>query len=79
MTIIPACSGAPRHAPSTFQKDDAEKITGGSRSIAGAQAWATVASICRTARQQGRDVLGTLKTLIERSWSGQEPGFLSSG
>lgn len=55
------------------------KITGGSRSTAGAQAWATVASICRTARQQGRDVLATLKTLIERSWSGQEPGFLSSG
>lgn len=55
------------------------KITGGSRSMAGARAWATVASICRTARQQGRDVLGTLKTLIERSRSGQEPGFLSSG
>jgi transposase len=55
------------------------KITGGSRSTAGAQAWATVASICRTARQQGRDVLATLKALIERSWSGQEPGFLSSG
>lgn len=55
------------------------KITGGSRSMAGARAWATVASICRTARQQGRDVLGTLKTLIERSWSGQEPGYLSSG
>lgn len=55
------------------------KITGGSRSMAGARAWATLASICRTARQQGRDVLGTLKTLIERSWSGQEPGFLSSG
>jgi hypothetical protein len=55
------------------------KITGGSRSTAGARAWATVASICRTARQQGRDVLDTLKTLIERNWSGQEPGFLSSG
>jgi hypothetical protein len=55
------------------------KITGGSRSTAGAQAWATLASICRTARQQGRDVLGTLKTLIERSWAGREPGFLSTG
>lgn len=55
------------------------KITGGSRSTAGADAWATLASILRTARQQGRDVLDTLKTLIERHWSGQEPGFLASG
>lgn len=55
------------------------KITGGSRGTAGARAWATLASILRTARQQGRDVLGTLKTLIERHWSGQEPGFLASG
>jgi transposase len=55
------------------------KITGGSRSSAGAQAWATLASILRTARQQGRDVLDTLKTLIERHWSGQEPGYLASG
>lgn len=55
------------------------KITGGSRSSAGANAWAMLASIARTARQQGRDVLKTLKTLIERYWSGQEPGFLASG
>ena len=55
------------------------KVTGGSRSEAGAAAWATVASLLRTARQQGRDVLDTLKTLIERAWSGQEPGFLASG
>lgn len=55
------------------------KITGGSRSAAGAQAWATLASILRTARQQGRNVLDTLKILIERHWSGQEPGFLASG
>ena len=55
------------------------KITGGSRSTAGADAWATLASVLRTARQQGRHVLDTLKTLLERSWSGQEPGFLASG
>lgn len=55
------------------------KITGGSRSSAGADAWATVASILRTARQQGHDVLTALKTLIERSWSGGEPGYLASG
>jgi len=55
------------------------KITGGSRSTAGADAWATLASVLRTARQQGRDVLATLKTLVERHWSGGEPGFLASG
>jgi transposase len=55
------------------------KVTGGSRSAAGAAAWATVASLLRTARQQGRDAMEALKTLIERSWSGQEPGFLASG
>ena len=55
------------------------KITGGSRSDAGADAWAVLASVLRTARQQGRDALGTLKTLIEQHWSGQEPGFLASG
>jgi transposase len=55
------------------------KITGGSRSARGGRAWATLASILRTARQQGRDALGTLKTLIERHWTGMEPGFLASG
>jgi transposase len=55
------------------------KITGGSRGPTGARAWATIASVLRTARQQGRNVLDTLKTLIERSWSGQDPGLLASG
>ncbi len=55
------------------------KITGGSRSDAGADAWAILASVLRTARQQGLHALGTLKTLIEQRWSGQEPGFLASG
>ena len=55
------------------------KITGGSRSTAGADAWATLASVLRTARQQGRNLRDTLSDLIERHWSGQEPGFLASG
>lgn len=55
------------------------KITGGSRSTPGAQAWATLASILRTARQQGREILSTFKTLIEQHWSGQPPGLLASG
>ncbi len=53
------------------------KITGGSRGRRGARAWAVLASILRTARQQGRDVLATLKTLLIKSWAGQEPGLLT--
>jgi transposase len=48
------------------------KITGGSRSETGAKAWAIVASVMRTAEQQGRDVLETLKTLLRAEWSGQD-------
>ncbi len=53
------------------------KITGGSRSDAGAQAWAIVASVMRTAEQQGRDVLETLKTLLRAAWSGKDIGLLT--
>lgn len=49
------------------------KITGGNRSEAGAQAWAILASIMRTAEQQGRDVLETIKALLRAAWSGQQP------
>ena len=54
------------------------KITGGSRSPAGAAAWAVVASVLRTARQQGRDVLGTLKQLLMDCWAGKKPRLLTS-
>ncbi len=53
--------------------------TEGSRSARGAQAWAVLASLLRTARQHGRDVLATLKTLLMQAWAGEEPGFLASG
>jgi len=46
------------------------KITGGSRSEAGAQAWSVLASLLRTAEQQGRDVMATLETLLKAEWSG---------
>ena len=49
------------------------KITGGSRSDAGARAWAILASIMRTAEQQGRDVLETIKTLLRAAWSAKPP------
>jgi hypothetical protein len=54
------------------------KVTGGSRSEAGARAWAVLASILRTARQQGRDVVVTLKELMMRHWAGEEPGLLAA-
>jgi transposase len=45
------------------------KITGGSRSESGAKAWSILASVMRTAEQQGRDVLETLKTLLRAAWA----------
>jgi hypothetical protein len=53
------------------------KVTGGSRSRRGAAAWAVLASLLRTARQQGRDAVGTLKQLMMRHWAGQPPGILA--
>jgi transposase len=54
------------------------KITGGSRSEAGAHAWAVLASVLRTANQQGRDAVATLKELMTRHWAGDEPGLLAT-
>src|SRR5204862_454707 len=47
------------------------KITGGSRSGKGAQAWAKLASLMRTASQQGRNVLETVKQLLVEHWAGK--------
>lgn len=47
------------------------KITGGSRSESGAQAWAILASVMRTAEQQGHDLVKTIKTLLRASWAGE--------
>lgn len=52
------------------------KITGGSRSESGAEAWAILASVMRTAQQQGRDVVDTIKELLRASWAGREPAML---
>jgi transposase len=49
------------------------KITGGNRSDEGAKAWAILASVMRTAQQQGRDVLATIKILLRGNWSGKMP------
>jgi transposase len=53
------------------------KITGGSRSAAGAKAWAIVTSVMRTAEQQGKDVLDSIKTLLKAEWSGKETALLT--
>lgn len=53
------------------------KITGGSRSPSGAKAWSILASIMRTAQQQGRDVLDTIKTLLKAQWAGKNIGLLT--
>jgi hypothetical protein len=55
----------------------ARKISGGSRSEAGARSTAIVASVLHTARRQGRDVLETLKQLLMNCWAGKEPGLLA--
>ena len=55
------------------------KITGGSRSAKGAQAWAKLASLMRTASQQGRNVLETIKQLLVEHWAGRPAMALTSG
>jgi transposase len=55
------------------------KITGGSRSAKGAEAWAKLASLTRTASQQGRNVLETVKQLLTEHWAGKPPMALTSG
>jgi len=47
------------------------KITRGSRSEAGARAWAVLASVMRTAQQQGLELLETIKSLLRAAWSGE--------
>jgi transposase len=55
------------------------KITGGSRSPEGAEAWAKLASLMRTASQQGRNVLATVKQLLVEHWAGKPAMALTSG
>ena len=52
------------------------KITGGSRSEAGARAWAILASVMRTAQQQGLEVMETIKTLLRAAWAGETISLL---
>lgn len=55
------------------------KVTGGSRSPEGAAAWAKLASLMRTASQQGRNVLETVKQLLTEHWAGKPAMALTAG
>ena len=48
------------------------KITGGSRSAEGARAWSILASVMRTAENQGRDVLAAIKDMMKAEWAGND-------
>jgi len=55
------------------------KISGGSRSKNGAEAWAIVASVVRTARQQGKNVVDTIKSLLMAAWAEDKPPTMPAG
>lgn len=51
----------------------ARKISGGSRSEKGADAFAKLASLLRTASQQGKNLLGTIKGMLMAAWETGNP------
>jgi transposase len=55
----------------------ARKISGGSRSDNGARAFATLASLLRTAGQQGKQMLATIKSLLVAAWSAANPAVVA--
>jgi transposase len=57
----------------------ARKISGGSRSDNGAEAWATLASLMRSAGQQGLRVLDTIKAMLTAAWASEKPPTILTG
>lgn len=57
----------------------ARKISGGSRSQNGADAWATLASLLRTAQQQGKNLLETIKSMLMAAWATDKPPTMTAG
>jgi len=55
------------------------KITGGSRSKNGAKAWATLTSLMKTAIQQNRKLLDTIRSMLVAAWSSQRPPTMPTG
>ena len=54
----------------------ARKISGGSRSKHGADAWAKLASLLRTAGQQGKNVLATIRAMLIAAWATGNPALV---
>jgi len=54
----------------------ARKISGGSRSEKGAAAFAKLASLLRTAGQQGKNLLGTIKGMLTAAWAVGNPAVV---
>jgi len=57
----------------------ARKISGGSRSGNGAQAWAVLASLLRSAGQQGQRLLETVQAMLTAAWASQKPPTTLTG
>jgi transposase len=57
----------------------ARKISGGSRSKNGAEAWATLASLLRTAGQQGKNLLETIRSMLIAAWASDNPPAMPAG
>jgi hypothetical protein len=57
----------------------ARKISGGSRSKQGAQAWATLCSLLRTAHQQGQNLIETIRSLLIGAWAAKMPTTMATG
>ncbi len=57
----------------------ARKISGGSRSKNGAEAWATLSSLMRTARQQGKNLLETIRSMLVAAWATDRPPTVPAG
>lgn len=80
--IMPALRCAPHvHADERAIRPAvvARKISGGSRSPNGAQAWATLASLLRTANQQGQNLLETIKSMLMAAWASDKPSTMPAG
>jgi transposase len=57
----------------------ARKISGGSRSKNGAEAWATLASLMRTAGQQGQRIMETVRAMLMAAWASDKPTTMPAG
>jgi transposase len=55
------------------------KISGGSRSKNGAEAWAKLASLLRTAGQQGQNLLEFIKSMLVAAWAAEKPASMPAG